>query len=299
MTASREVGRGAALARASLAGNPSDAYGGAVLATTLGDHAARVEARRAPRLAVRPASGLVRAAVRRFARQLEPAARSSMIEWGTSIPRGVGLGGSSAIVIATVRALCELYGVRLDPSPLADFALAVEREELGIAAGPQDRVAQAHGGLMFMDFAQPDAPGRYEQLESSLLPPLLVAWRTDAAQDSGPVHGELRRRFEHDPRVQATMAELAAAARGARAALVGGDLDEFGSCVDASFNARRRMMPLDPRHVAIVEIARDRGAAANYAGSGGAIVAVCRDEGHHQAVGEALSTAGCAIARER
>ncbi len=58
------LGVGVAQARAALAGNPSDAYGGAVLATTLPDHSARAVARPAPVLSVTPQSELVAAAVR-------------------------------------------------------------------------------------------------------------------------------------------------------------------------------------------------------------------------------------------
>ena len=38
--------------------------------------------------------------------------------------------------------------------------------------------------------------------------------------------------------------------------------------------ARARLVELDPRHLRMVELARELGAAANYAGSGGAIVGV-------------------------
>ncbi len=52
----------------------------------------------------------------RFARELARGPRAATaVTWRTSIPRGVGLGGSSAIVIATLRALCELHGVALAP----------------------------------------------------------------------------------------------------------------------------------------------------------------------------------------
>ena len=56
------------------------------------------------------------------------------------------------------------------------------------------------------------------------------------------------------------------------------------------------MMRLDPRHVALIRAARERGASANYAGSGGAIVAVCRDTEHRAAVLEALDGQFAAIA---
>jgi len=58
------------------------------------------------------------------------------------------------------------------------MALAVETEDLGIAAGPQDRYAQAHEGLVLMDFA--GAAPQVTRLDTALLPALFLAWRTDA-----------------------------------------------------------------------------------------------------------------------
>src|SRR5262249_21529402 len=148
-------------------------------------------------LAIDPPAELVKATVLRFAREHAPRAARTSLAWRTSIPRGVGLGGSSAIVIATARALCRLYAVALGPTELAEFALAVETDDLGIAGGLQDRVAQSYGGLVFMGCAQ----SGYEPLPRDLLPPLVVAWRTDAAGDSGPLHGDLRaRRTRRAPR---------------------------------------------------------------------------------------------------
>ena len=310
------VGRGAAFARAALAGNPSDGYGGAVLALAFGDFRARAVARPASAAgtagagaeAVRPQSELVSATVARFARELAPAARGTAVEWSTTIPRSVGLGGSSAIVIATLRALCSVYGTALDRDQLATFALAVETEELGIAAGLQDRVAQSYGGVTFMDFGGPgDVPaaGRagklaagagnsYEPLHPHLVPPLVIGWRRDRAEDSGRVHSDLRERFDRrEPVVRGAMAELAALGRRARDALQAGDARELARCLDGSFDARARMMELNPHHVEMIECARACGAGANYTGSGGAIVALCRDAAHRRTLIADLRGIGC------
>jgi glucuronokinase len=100
-----EIGRGVAHARAALAGNPSDGYGGAVLAIALRGFSAQATARPGSGPRVDPPLELVEATLRRFARELCAEAQNSTIGWSTSIPRSVGLGGSSAIVIATLRAL--------------------------------------------------------------------------------------------------------------------------------------------------------------------------------------------------
>jgi glucuronokinase len=289
-----ELGRGEAAARAALAGNPSDGYGGAVLAVALPGHGAEAHAGPGRGIEVSPESELVRAATERFTRELAPGAGGATVRWSTSIPRGVGLGGSSAIVIATLRALCERHGVELGRAELAELALAVETEDLGIAAGLQDRVAQAYGGLTFMDFAPDWAGDRYEQLDGELLPPSVVAWRADASGESGVVHTGLRERFEAGERIVAdSLAELAQLARHARAALLARDTGALMRCVDRSFDARSRMIELDPRHVEMVHRARACGAGANYAGSGGAIIAVCPDHGTRETVARELAAIGC------
>ncbi|HEY3725887.1 MAG TPA: hypothetical protein VGL51_01860 [Solirubrobacteraceae bacterium] len=287
-----ELGRGAASARAALAGNPSDGYGGAVLAVTLPGYQARASARFAARLDISPPSELVSAAALRFARRHATEAANAAIEWTTSIPRGVGLGGSSAIVISVLRALCELCEVTLTRTELAELALAVEVQELGIAAGLQDRVAQSYGGLTFMDFAA--GSGGYETLDPALLPPVVVAWRADAGGASHEVHAPLRVRYERgEPAVLSGLEELASLARGARTALLAGDFHQLARCVDRSFDQRQRMLALDPRHVEMVRCARACGAAANYAGSGGAIVAVCESGDHRRNAARELARLDC------
>ncbi|CAO0791079.1 unnamed protein product [Mucor circinelloides] len=74
------------------------------------------------------------------------------------------------------------YGVTQEQIPLelqASLVLKVEWEELGIAAGLQDRVIQAFGGLVYMDFnreyMEKHGHGKYESLDVELLPKLWLA----------------------------------------------------------------------------------------------------------------------------
>jgi glucuronokinase len=279
-----------------LAGNPSDGYGGAVLAVTLESLTAEgvVLPTRAGGGAAGDAGRLVDAARSRFRADVLPGSEPPAVRVSTTIPRSVGLGGSSALVIAVLRALCEHYAVVLEPAAMAELALSIEVDDLGIAAGLQDRVAQCHGGVTFMEFGC--SPPRYESLDRGLLPPLVVAWREDSAAHSGGVHGDLRERYgAGDSVVRRSMAELGKLARAARAALVSGDAAALARCADASFAARARMMDLDPRHVEMVHIGRAAGAGVNYAGSGGAIVCVCAPPCYPIEVERALRAASCGV----
>src|SRR3954452_10729270 len=149
MRSSSSLRRGRAFARAALAGNPSDGYGGRTLAVVVREFAARAEVR--PAAADRLDIPLVRAAVARFRADVL-AVGPVAVDWATTVPREVGLAGSSAIVIAVLRALARATGATLGERELARMALAVEAEDLGIAAGLQDRLVQAHEGLAAMDF---------------------------------------------------------------------------------------------------------------------------------------------------
>ena len=287
MGAPRAVG--SALARMALAGNPSDGYGGAVLSTTFADFKVEVETRVSDRLAIVPDSRLVRACVERFAASLEPAARASEVNWRTSIPRGLGLGGSSAMAIATLRSLSGLYGVGMPAAELAELATSVEREDLGIPGGRQDQVVQAHEGLLFMDFSD----DHYDLLDVALLPPLLLVLSADAQQPSGVAHAPLRASVARgDSAVLTEIEELAALAREAREALIDRRAETFASCVDRTFDLRVRMMPLEPRQISMVAAARELGVSANFTGSGGAIVCVCHDRQQQAKARRALSERG-------
>jgi glucuronokinase len=299
---------GRALARAALAGNPSDGYGGATLAVTIPTMRAVVTVDPDGRnvaaggtAATADGSGgceahtpLITATVRRFDRHAAVSSDGLRLAWQTTIPRSVGLGGSSAIVIATLRALSAHHGIALPEAELAALALAVETDDLGIVAGLQDRVAQAFGGLTFMEFDPARGGPRYEPLNPGLLPPLAIAYRIDTDEHSGIVHDALRRRHDAgEPAVRTAMAALGQAARDARDALLARDHEGFAAAVDRTFDLRASILSLDPRHVAMVSRARTAGAGANYTGSGGAIVGVCRDEAHRAEVLDALRAVRC------
>ena len=132
--------------------------------------------------------------------------RGFSLYYKTNIPRQVGLAGSSALVTACIKALVIHYRVSQDVFPLyeqANLALDVEKKELGISAGYQDRVVQSYGGCVFMDFDQELMTSRgygdYKTVASELLPRMWMAYiRTP--EESGKVHRTVRERFDRgDP----------------------------------------------------------------------------------------------------
>jgi len=271
--------------RIGILGNPSDGYGGRVLSLTFTNFHAEVdlseEGPRARELYARLDEGtaegseaLTTAAARRFARS-HPLSESTRLGFVTqsNIPRQAGLAGSSAIVTAALRTLAQRSGIYLPPTELALLAWEAETQELGIIAGPQDRVAQAHGGLIDMDFSGAWAPDSFRHLDPALLPPMLVAWNPGPGAPSGEVHDSVRARYEAgDAAVAQAMVRFREFAADGVSALERGDVPKFLECMNANFDARAAIWTLSEQDRELVAIGREAGCATKFTGSGGAIV---------------------------
>jgi glucuronokinase len=317
-------------ARAGFLGNPSDMYGGKTISFLIRNFSARVQLWESPRLTLLPhpnhdriqfenLSDLVHsverhgyygmqrllfAGCKRFARYAQESGirlrrANFTIGYETSIPRQSGLGGSSAMIIAALRALLKFHRVSeqtVPPAALADLALSVETQELGIAAGLQDRVVQSFGGLTYMDFS----PGKqaYERLDSKLLPRFGLAYLAEqhlGTMESGRVHSEVRYRWEQgDPEVRKAMGELARSAEQGRSALQRGDPKRIARLMNRNHDLRVHLFgeALGAHNIELVEIARGLGLAAKLPGSSGAALILLDDAGSGRALAEAYAAKG-------
>lgn len=322
-----------AYARAGLVGNPSDGYFGKTIAFIIRNFRATVTLRVSDRFEVLSGEDelaahdsvlaflehqklfgyyggkrLVLAAIKRFHdyfAALGPALpdQKFTITYESTIPRSVGMAGSSAIIVATLRALMAHYRIEIPKPQFASVALAAENDELGIAAGLQDRVIQVYEGITCMDFAkelvQSRGYGEYEQINAPTPPPLYVAFDPERAKVSGPPHSDLRARWNNnDPVVHQTMKDFRDLVDKARIALMAGDWKNLGACVDENFELRRRIMNLTPLYVRMVETARSAGASAHFSGSGGAIAGLCEDSKYPELC-TALQSIGCTVIRPK
>jgi glucuronokinase len=279
-------------ARAALAGNPSDGYGGAVVAVPLRELGAVASVEESDTFTVRAHDRSLHRLLTAAAEEYE--ARVGPIDGGvlsaiTTVPRSVGLAGSSALVVSALRALASTNAHRWDPIDLAEAALAVERDRLGIEAGLQDRLVQAAGAPVVMEFD----PVSFRALRSPIDLPLFVAWSTRGAEPSSTLHRSLRRRFDAgDEHVRTSMVGLAGQARAAAAAIERGDLRGLATAINRTFELRALMVEIDRTTRALADVGRRAGAAMNSAGSGGSVVGLVPTVDHLARVGEAYESAG-------
>ena len=162
-----------AYARAGLLGNPSDGYHGKCISISVRNFGANVILYESPELHIESqtqdsntyrniydliesvhtlgyygGTRLLKAAIKKFCEYCEEEKvrlenKNFTIRYHSSIPRQIGLAGSSAIITATMRALMKFYGVEIPIEILPSITLSVEKDELSINAGLQDRVIQA------------------------------------------------------------------------------------------------------------------------------------------------------------
>ncbi len=319
-----------AYARAGLVGNPSDGYFGKTISFTFTDFSARVVIYEWPTLEILPCEQdkdtfdnldelvedvkrngyygglrLVKASVKKFWDYctlvgIKLPRQNFTIRYETTIPRQVGLAGSSAIITATFRALMAFYEVDIPPEIMPTWVLATEVEELHIRAGLQDRVAQCYDGLVYMDFAKDllerDKHGRYEPLDTALLPNLYIAYKVVLAEVSDVVHSNLRERWEAgDKAVIDAMRGFADLAERGRTCLLEGNHAGLAQVMDANFDLRRSIVHVSADNIRMVETARACGASAKFAGSGGAIVGVYPDEAAFAKLTRELTGIGCRV----
>jgi len=228
--------------------------------------------------------------------------RNFSIRYDTNIPQQVGLAGSSAIITATLRSLMEFYQVEFPLPAQPTLVLSVE-EELGISAGLQDRVIQCYEGVVYMDFskAQEQVSGGlthyyYEPLDPALLPNVYLAYHTALSEPTEIFHNDIRGRYNRGEKlVIDAMQRFAELAEEGRKALLAGDFERLGALIDENFDTRRRLYDLPDWQVRMVETARACGASAKFAGSGGAIIGLYKDEAIHQDLCEQLALIGSKV----
>lgn len=319
-----------AFARAGLIGNPSDGYFGKTISIALRNFSARVTLYESPELEIVAhfrdrslfksidaliedvrISGyyggvrLLKATIKKFgeychAHAISLPSKNFTLHYDTDIPRRVGLAGSSAIITSALRALMQFYDVDIPKPVQPNLVLSVETEELGIAAGLQDRVVQVYEGMVYMDFARESMEkqgyGNYEEMDPGLLPPLFVAYKTALAEGSEIFHNNVRHRWNAgDPQVVGAMELCAECAFHARDALLQKEPQLLGPLMDQNFDARASIYRLSPQHVRMVEVARELGAHAKFAGSGGAVIGTFEGHDQFRALDEAYQREGCTV----
>jgi len=321
-------------ARAGLLGNPSDGYFGKTIAFVMSNLRARVLLYPSGRLEIKLSKAdlpvfenlddlyrttrwrgyyggirIIQALIVRLIdycheNGIELEDRNFTLEYESNVPQRLGMGGSSAIITAALRALCQYYNLDI-PLPIqANLVLETETRELDVPAGLQDRVVQAYHGLVYMDFSrnlmESRGYGEYERLDPALMPNVYVAYRTSLSEGTEVFHSNLGERWRRgDPQVVEAMKTWAGYAAEGRECLLRRDYQRLGELINANFNLRASIYRIDQGNLEMVQTARKAGASSNFAGSGGAIVGTYTDDAMFARLTDYMKAIGVAVIRPK
>lgn len=328
--------RTVAYPRAALVGNPSDGYHGKTIAFVFDNYQAEVMVYETPELEILASRRdytrfnsleamhddieqygyyggirLLKAAGKKFfeycrSNGLSIKKKNFTIRYNSDIPNRLGLAGSSAIITAAMRAMFKFYGLTIEPAHLANLVLSTERDELGIPAGLQDRVAQAYNVPVFMDFdreyMEKNKVGKYRAIDIPDELKLYVAYRTDLAEGSEILHSRLRDDYEAKiPAVLAAMQEWASLTEQVADAIEKRNFGLVPKLLDRNFDLRCEVCSgsVSPKNRNMVEIARRCGASAKFTGSGGAIIGTYEDEEMFNKMKQEFSKSTVALIKPR
>jgi glucuronokinase len=302
--------------RAALIGNPSDGYFGKTIAFTFRNFEARVELQETEMLLIIPCERenllfrsvahltsevkqygyyggvrLIKAAIKTLTEycaehDIKLADKNFTLTYSSSIPGRLGLAGSSAIITAAMKAMMQFYDIDIPKPILANLILSVEKKELHIGAGLQDRVAQVYGCPVYMNFDKNlmDARGygEYISFDPMLLPNIYLAYRNNLAEGSEVTHNDLAKRFANgDAAVLDAIEKWKALTDEVWERLNKGNKN-IGDLIDRNFDIRQSVIPISDGNMELIKAARSSGASAKFTGSGGAIIGTYTDEAMYE-----------------
>jgi D-glycero-alpha-D-manno-heptose-7-phosphate kinase len=218
----------------------------------------------------------------------------------SQVPPGTGLGSSSTVAVALIKAMSVLCNTTLSRHEVAALACTVEIEKLKMPIGSQDQYAASFGGLNFIQF-NPDRvvvePIVMPEEQQAELEGRLMLFFTGRSRDSAQILGEQKRSSERN---RAGVIEALHVIKGLAIALrndlLRGEIDTLGQYLHESWIAKRQLASgiTDPWIDQWYQVAREAGAEGGKiagAGGGGFLLLYCRRENQAR-VTEAMQAQG-------
>lgn len=218
----------------------------------------------------------------------------------SEIPPGTGLGSSSTVAVAIIKAVTTARGLMLSKQQIAELACHIEIEKLGEPIGKQDQYAAAFGGLNLIQFSREGvtveplqiAPETRRELERNIL-----LFFTGATREASSIlRAQKQSSEQNDARVIEALHAVKEMAFKVKTYLERGDLARLGDLLDRAWQNKKKFA----RGVsnALIDECYDlalqhgaRGGKVTGAGGGGFLMIYCEPP-HQAAVTRALESKG-------
>jgi D-glycero-alpha-D-manno-heptose-7-phosphate kinase len=162
----------------------------------------------------------------------------------SDVPSGSGLGGSSTLVVAIIKAFVELLYLPLGEYDIAKLAFEIEREDIGIVGGAQDQYAATFGGFNFMEFYGDKRvivnPLRIKNWIIDELEESMILYFTGIQRSASIIEKEKNNVISKEKSLNA-MHEVKEDAIKMKEYLLKGDIENFAKILGKSWEAKKRV----------------------------------------------------------
>ncbi|MBI4786961.1 MAG: GHMP kinase [Chloroflexi bacterium] len=171
-------------------------------------------------------------------------ARGISMFLASEIPPGTGLGSSSTVAVAIIKAVTTARGLFLSKQQIAELACQIEIEKMGEPIGKQDQYAAAFGDLNLIQFRADGvtveplriAPEIRRELERNIL----LFFTGSTREAASILKAQKQSSEQNEPRVLDALDAVKAMAFEAKTLLERGDLAQFGRLLDKGWQHKKR-----------------------------------------------------------
>jgi D-glycero-alpha-D-manno-heptose-7-phosphate kinase len=162
----------------------------------------------------------------------------------SDVPSGSGLGGSSTLVVAIIKAYVEWLNIPLGEYDIAKLAFEIEREDVGLVGGAQDQYAATFGGFNFMEFYKEKRvivnPLRIKNWIIDELEESMVLYFTNITREAGQIEKEKKALLNKKISLEA-MHKLKEDAILMKGYLLKGDVKSFAKLLGSAWKTKKRV----------------------------------------------------------
>ena len=161
-------------------------------------------------------------------------------------PPGSGLGSSSTMVVAIIRAFVEWLNLPLGEYDIAYLAYDIERNDLKLSGGRQDQYAATFGGFNFMEFLKDDRtivnPLRVKQWIIDELEESLILYYVGVSRSSAQIIDEqIKNTSSGNQDAIEAMHRIKQSSVEMKEAILKGDIPKFAEIIGQAWEDKKKM----------------------------------------------------------
>lgn len=215
-------------------------------------------------------------------------------------PPGSGLGSSSTIVVAMLKAYQEYFNLPLGEYDIANLAFEIERVDCNLSGGKQDQYCASFGGINFMEFHKNDNvivnPLRIKNSVLAELESSIILFFTGTSRDSASIINDQVNAISNEKKLNG-LHKVKESAIAMKEFILKGDIENFFTLQKLAWEAKKATSQLisNKNIEKIQEIVMGSNAIAikiSGAGGGGFMMIFCNPENKINIINTLSNTKG-------